>query len=239
MKVNEILGEGILGSIGRGLGNVATGAVRTLDRMAGGDGSTVGTASQQARYAADQTEKNRRLALAELPKRAAGLFAAELQKSGININDPRTFNTDEVKQKLQRYAATFFSDGESTENAQYIVQSIVYQPIPMQINKSSIEDYFRKVAIIKDNAEQYALQNQARQNQARQNQAHTQTAQATAVPRGLTNGVEVVSSSSPLVLRFRNRDYALTNNDQWVLFGSNRSPSAEMVEFLNQQLQRL
>jgi D-alanyl-D-alanine carboxypeptidase len=54
----------------------------------------------------------------------------------------------------------------------------------------------------------------------------------------LASGVTVVSSS-PVVLSYRNKDYALTNNDTWVFFGSNKSPSAEMVAFLNKQLQSL
>lgn len=54
----------------------------------------------------------------------------------------------------------------------------------------------------------------------------------------LATGVTVVSSS-PVILKYKNKDYALTSNDTWVFLGSNKSPSAEMVAFLNKQLQSL
>ena len=57
---------------------------------------------------------------------------------------------------------------------------------------------------------------------------------ASALPADVT-----VVSSSPVVLRYRNQDFALTDSDRWVRFGSNKLASPEMEAYLTRQLEKL
>ena len=57
---------------------------------------------------------------------------------------------------------------------------------------------------------------------------------ATALPADVT-----VVSSSPIVLRYRNQDFALTDSDRWARFGSNKLASPEMEAYLTRQLEKL
>ena len=58
---------------------------------------------------------------------------------------------------------------------------------------------------------------------------------AAALPADVT-----VVSSSPVVLRYRNQyEYALTDSDRWVKFGSDELASPEMEAYLNRQLEKL
>jgi len=57
---------------------------------------------------------------------------------------------------------------------------------------------------------------------------------ATALPTDVT-----VVSSSPIVLRYRNQDFALTDSDRWVRFGSDKLASPEMEAYLTRQLEKL
>jgi hypothetical protein len=57
---------------------------------------------------------------------------------------------------------------------------------------------------------------------------------AAALPADVT-----VVSSSPIVLRYRNQDFALTDSDRWVRFGSNKLASPEMEAYLTRQLEKL
>jgi len=57
---------------------------------------------------------------------------------------------------------------------------------------------------------------------------------------GLNPDVKVVSSASPLVLRYKTQDFALSDDNMtWVRFGSNREASPEMSRFLHKQLRLL
>lgn len=67
-------------------------------------------------------------------------------------------------------------------------------------------------------------------------------AQAQTAPHvtGLNPDVKVISSASPLVLRYKSQDFALSDdNVTWVRFGSNREASPEMSRFLHKQLRLL
>jgi hypothetical protein len=71
----------------------------------------------------------------------------------------------------------------------------------------------------------------------RKGKASPKTVPATSV--GLDPGFQVVSSANPLVLRYKNSDFALTNDDKWVYMGSKKEVSPEMTQYLNKQLQKL
>ena len=55
---------------------------------------------------------------------------------------------------------------------------------------------------------------------------------------GLTPGFTVVSSS-PIVLRYRKRDYALNDRDQWVQLPGSRPVNSTMADLLNKELGKL
>jgi hypothetical protein len=77
------------------------------------------------------------------------------------------------------------------------------------------------------------------QNQSSQEIQQAQQAQQAQQGPALTQGVSVVNSADPLILRYKNTDFALTSNDRWVYFGSNKEASPEMTQFLNKQLSKL
>jgi hypothetical protein len=54
----------------------------------------------------------------------------------------------------------------------------------------------------------------------------------------LSPGIGVVSSD-PVVLSYDKRKYALNRSNQWVVFGSTKTASPEMNEFLNKQLRAM
>jgi len=58
-------------------------------------------------------------------------------------------------------------------------------------------------------------------------------------PAGALPTDVTVVSSSPIVLRYRNQDFALTDSDRWVRFGSNKLASPEMEAYLTRQLEKL
>jgi len=54
----------------------------------------------------------------------------------------------------------------------------------------------------------------------------------------LSPGIGIISSD-PLVLSYDKRKYALNRSNQWVVFGSTKTASPEMTEFLNKQLRAM
>ena len=54
----------------------------------------------------------------------------------------------------------------------------------------------------------------------------------------LSPGIGVISSD-PVVLSYDRKKYALSRSNQWVVFGSTRTASPEMTEFLNKQLRAM
>lgn len=241
MKVNEIISEakvwqGIKNvgrGLGRALGGAATMAVRGLDQMAGGSGN-VGTTSQQIRRRLDLTKKNLAKINKELPKQALAYFQSKLLDQGINLDDPTTFNPQAVRNDMRNFAFEFFAGGEQQNVKTYITQTLPYEPLPNKIDSRSVLNYFKEITKIRSNAAIWVAQNQVSQSEPEK----TQT-QAPAPTPALTQGVSVVNSADPLILRYKNTDFALTNDDRWVYFGSNKEASPEMTQFLNKQLSKL
>lgn len=63
---------------------------------------------------------------------------------------------------------------------------------------------------------------------------------ASAPQSDLHPDVKVMNAASPVVLRYRNQDYALSADDRtWVKFGSNKPASPEMTKFLRNQAGKL
>jgi hypothetical protein len=234
MKVNEIITEaGIWQGIKNVAGNVATGAVRGLDLLAGGSGD-VGTTKQRVQRKLKQTTQNLAKINRELPEQALANFEVQMGQQGIDINDPRTFNPQTVRNSLRDFGLQFFAGGEEDAIKAYIAQTMQFEPLPGKIDNKTVLNYFRELTKIRSNAVLWVAQNQSSQ-EIQQTQQTQQTQQGPA----LTQGVSVVNSADPLILRYKNTDFALTSNDRWVYFGSNKEASPEMTQFLNKQLSRL
>jgi hypothetical protein len=241
MKVNEVITEaGVwqgIKNVGRGLGQIAGGAatkaVQGLDLLAGGSGD-VGTVKQRVQRKLKQTTQNLANINRELPQQALANFESQMGEQGIDINDPRTFNPQTVRNSLRDFGLQFFAGGEEDAIKAYIAQTIQFEPLPGKIDNKTVLNYFRELTKIRSNAVLWVAQNQSSQ-EIQQAQQAQQAQQGPA----LTQGVSVVNSADPLILRYKNTDFALTSNDRWVYFGSNKEASPEMTQFLNKQLSKL
>ena len=239
MKINDIIVEaGILGSIGRGLAGAATGAVRMLDKAGGGDGTNVGTAAQRAAYTnkMKQTQNAKARAKANLPAAAFAEFNNALKQNNINLQNPQSFDPASVTDYLKSFTENYFAVGDEyhNKNQQETIEAGVRQelnqmPLPTTINNISVQDYLEKA-----NTERTSIINQVDKMMATR-QAAQQPQLTGALPADVT-----VVSSSPVVLRYRNQyEYALTDSDRWVKFGSDELASPEMEAYLNRQLEKL
>ena len=225
MKIKEVVTEaGILGSI-------ATGAVRMLDKIGGGTGN-VGT---QAQIAAREKKEYAR-ARATVGKTAFREFADSLEQNKINLQDPRSYDPVEITDYLQNFARNYFAVGDRYHNQDQqeaikvgVLQALNQKPLPTTINNISVQDYLEKA-----NTERTSIINQVDKMMATR-QAAQQPQLTGALPADVT-----VVSSSPVVLRYRNQyEYALTDSDRWVKFGSDELASPEMEAYLNRQLEKL
>lgn len=237
MKVNEVVTEasvwqGIKNAgrgLGRAVGNAATGVVYGLDRLAGGSGD-VGTRAQRVRRETELRKKQLADIDKELPQQALAYFQSELEDQGMNLNDPTSFNPQTVRNALREFALKFFAGGEEQNIKAYVVQTLPFEPLPNKLNKQTVLNYFKEITKIRSNAAIWVAQNQGTQSapEKKQNQAPA-----------IAQSVSVVNSANPLILRYKNSDFALTDDDRWVYFGSKKEASPEMTQFLNKQLSKL
>lgn len=251
MKINDIIDEaGILGGIGRGLAGAATGAVRMLDKAGGGDGTNVGTAAQQAVYAnkMQQTQYAKARAEANLPAAAFAEFNNALKQNNINLQDPRSYDPASITDYLKSFTENYFAAGDRYHNANQqkaikvgVLQELNQIPLPRTINNISVQDYLEKANTVRTsiiNQVDKMMATQQAAKPAAQEPAAAAPAAAQQPTSPLPTDVTVVSSS-PIVLRYRNQDFALTDSDRWVKFGSNKLTSPEMEAYLTRQLEKL
>ena len=249
MKINDIIAEaGILGSIGRGLAGAATGAVRMLDKAGGGDGTNVGTAAQRAAYAnkMQQTQYAKARAEANLPAAAFAEFNNALKQNNINLQDPRTYDPSNITDYLKSFAENYFAAADRYHNSNQektikvgVLQALNQIPLPRTINNISVQDYLEKANTVRN-----SIINQVDKMMATQQAAQPVTQEpaapaASQQPAGALPADVTVVSSSPIVSRYRNQDFALTDSDRWVRFGSNKLASPEMEAYLTRQLEKL
>jgi len=250
MKINDVIAEaGILGSIGRGLAGAATGAVRMLDRAAGGTGMDVGTEAQKVAYANKIQQAQYAKARADVADTAFAEFSNALKQNKINLQDPRSYDPATVIDYLNSFAEDYFSVGDQYHNTAQsnaikfgVLRALNQIPLPTTINNISVQDYLEKANMARtsiiNQVDRMMATKQAAQAASQQAVQQTTQQQATQAAASLPTDVTVVSSS-PLVLRYRNQDFALTNSDRWVRFGSNKLASPEMEAFLTRQLEKL
>jgi hypothetical protein len=249
MKINDIIAEaGILGSIGRGLAGAATGAIRMLDKAGGGDGTNVGTAAQQAAYANKIQQTQYAKARAGVPAAAFEEFNNALKQNKINLQDPQSYDPASITDYLKSFTENYFAAGDRYHNANQektikvgVLQALNQIPLPRTINNISVQDYLEKANTVRN-----SIINQVDKMMATQQAAQPATQDSTVgqsgsaqQPAGALPADVTVVSSSPVVLRYRNQDFALTDSDRWVRFGSNKLASPEMEAYLTRQLQKL
>lgn len=248
MKINDVISEaGILGSIGRGLAGAATGAVRMLDKAAGGTGA-VGTAPQQAAYSNKMQQSQYAKARATVPAAAFDEFNNALKQNNINLQDTQSYDPASVVDYLKSFTENYFAAGDRYHNANQekaikvgVLQALNQIPLPTTINNISVQDYLEKANTARTSIINQVDKMMATRQAAAPSPAPSPAAGRAAAPAAtppLPTDVTVVSSS-PIVLRYRNQDFALTDNDRWVRFGSNKLASPEMEAYLNRQLEKL
>jgi hypothetical protein len=253
MKVNEIIVEDVMDGIktaGKGLGTMAKGlgqaagsaamsTLRGLDKLSGGTGN-IGTQRQQDAYAAQNKEKNTLAVRNKLPADAMVKFEREMSKKGFDINNPSTYNTNQLGNEMQIFASQYFAGGESQILKKYINQSIPYQPLPAILNPKSIQTYFSEINKIRSNGYAWAQQNAQSQPATTATNASTQETlpkQSTA-SQGLDTGFTIVNSN-PIVLRYGKQTFELSDDGQWTYLNSNKRLSPGMSAILNKQLEKL
>jgi len=136
MKINDIVNEGILGSIGHGL-------LRGLDYVGGGTGD-VGTANQRAAAQQKQADKkfNQQLAsYGKLGHTATVEFINRLRQHGTDISRAGTFNPAEIQQELKFFADHYFGSDADSVISQYVKHSLEAEPLPNQINPTTVQQY--------------------------------------------------------------------------------------------------
>lgn len=209
MKIKDIISEqGVwsgVKNVGKGLGQIAggvgMGALRALDKIGGGTGE-VGTASQIASYKAAQKAKQSAQVSKRLPAEALAAFQAELEKMGINLNDARTFNPEQVEKMLEQFALQFFTSDQTESIANYIYHQSTSVPMPTVINSKSAMEYFNRMAQIKKDA-QGILQ-----------QTGKSTTPLHTVAAGPARGISLIHDY-PAIIKYNNTNYSLSDDGFW------------------------
>jgi len=238
MKVNEIITEaGVwqgIKNVGRGLGQIAggaaTGTIGLLDRMAGGSGD-VGTVKQRVQRKLKQTTQDLANINRELPKQALANFEFQMGEQGIDINDPRTFNPQTVRNSLRDFGLQFFAGGEEDAIKAYIAQTIQFEPLPGKIDNKTVLNYFRELTKIRSNAVLWVAQNQSSQEIQQAQQAQ----QGPALTPGLADGVSVLGTGEPMVLKVGKQIYYVADDGLWHERGNRNPVDPTWNAFLTQQ----
>lgn len=245
MKIKEVVSEaGVLSKIGRGLAGAATSAIRMLDKAAGGTGD-VGTQAQRDAYKKKEDRKEYARARATVGKAAFTEFVDSLEQNNVNLQDPNSYDPAAIGNYLKNFAQNYFAVGDSYHTGAQqraisagVSQALEQIPVPAKLNNISAQDYLEKA-----NTARTSIINQvdrmldtraARAAQPTADETQPAAPAASPLPTDLT-----VVSSSPVILRYRNQDFALTDDDRWVKFGSNKLASPEMEAYLNRQLEKL
>jgi len=234
MKVNEIITEaGVWQGIKNLAGNVATGAVRGLDLLAGGSGD-VGTVKQRAQRKLKQTTQDLAKINRELPKQALANFEFQMGEQGIDINDPRTFNPQTVRNSLRDFGLQFFAGGEEDAVKAYFAQSIQFEPLPGKIDNKTVLNYFRELTKLRSNAILWVAQNQEKLAAAEKKQTQGPATREPTTP-GLADGVSVFGTGEPMVLKVGKQIYYVADDGLWHERGNRNPVDSTWNAFLTQQ----
>ena len=163
-------------------------------------------------------------------------FTKLLRNNNINVGQLTPEIADKLPDYLTQWTVNYMSGGDSRQEQPTIIAKIQAIPVPSTINLITIKQYLLDAAKARQQAKEEvknSLPTSPSSQPAQSTPAATQQTAAT-LPADVT-----VVSSSPVVLRYRNQDFALTDSDRWVRFGSNKLASPEMEAYLTRQLEKL
>lgn len=233
MKINEIVQEGILDTLGRGI--------------AQGLGVQVDPANRDKALAKKADIQSR----STLPAKALTQFKQVIANSGINLANPRTYDYDQLAEYLKDYSKYYFVGNLQDPMASYLVNQIDSLTVPKNLTDASIAQFF---AIVNDARSQAVDQGtalttvpvkpiQTKQTQQEpQQEPQTQTQQGPQQTANTTTGLPAnvsVLASSPMVLQVGKRRFELDDTDQWHPLGSKKTVSPGEAAILNRYLSML
>lgn len=180
-----------------------------------------------------------------------GYQTSQNQRAGNNTvrQQVRAANLKQELADWKRDMATFATKVDMTNPANF--QQVLKQWANMRYPEATVggRDAADITAVKPNNSSSIANYISAMYNAAMDAPSATPTA-ATTTPKAttaaktsnlpvLSSGVQVVSPARPIILRWKKNDYAMTDNNTWVFFGSNKPASPEMSMFLNKNLEEL
>jgi hypothetical protein len=209
MKIKDIISEqGVwqgVKTVGKGLGQIAggaaMGALRGLDKLGGGKGQ-VGTATQQAAYAAANKAKQMTQVGKQLPAKALAQFQNELTTMGIDLADARTFHSDQIEKMLEQFALQFFGSGEPEGVMNYIMHHANSVPMPTVLNPKSAQEYLNRMNQLKQDAIGIVKQT---------GKGGTPLHPASTTP---IKGISLINDF-PAIIKYNNENYSLNDQGQW------------------------
>lgn len=211
MKINEVVTEGILGSIGRGIAAMA--GVKT--------NPTELTAGQEAA----QTIK---------PVARSGYdnFIKELKGQGLDIKNVGATMTATVTDFLKNYAIDFMSGGHRGNEQLQVASAVAKIPLPTVINPTTVQEYF--LASAQARAEQLQPKTSLRSTPS---PAAVPEPNATPTPTksALPPNVQVLTTN-PLTIKVNKQVYELDDMDQWHPLGSSKTVTPGQAAILNKYL---
>ncbi len=243
MKVNEVISEGILDSIGRGLSTVGRGLARGMGVQPDND--------QRLKDLAVTADKKTRK---ELPKLAKKEFDRVIANSGINLANARTFDKDQLGQYLKDFAVYYFASGFQDPIRSHLTDEIQNLSLPLNLTNASIEQFFNLVNEVRSNAVDNAgaltriVQSPITANTTANITANTTTTSTStkSTPSTTPGGVTVVAAGSGAIhVRYRNQDYVLVElkdsagnvvGEQWQNMMSGKKIPQTLADFLTREL---
>lgn len=209
MKIKDIIVEqGVwqgVKTVGKGLGQIAggvgMGALRGLDKLGGGKGQ-VGTAQQQAAYAAAKQAKQMAQVGKQLPAKALAQFQAELSTMGIDLADARTVHPEQVERMLEQFALQFFGSGQPEGVMNYIMHHANSVPMPTVVNPKSAQEYLNRMNQLKQDALGIVKQT---------GKGGTPLHAASSTP---VKGIALINDF-PAIIKYNNVNYSLNDKGEW------------------------
>jgi hypothetical protein len=229
MKIKDIVQEGILDTLGRG---IARG---------------FGVEPNDENFMKQQQVQNELKMRPQLPGMAAKQFQQLLSNSGANLADPSSYDANTVKKSLQTYAQQYFASTENREVNDIIKELIISQALPTNLTDKDILQYLSAANKARsdtvDKARAGTLQTISTQAQPdyekKPNKPTPGPSPEPSKPNvGLPANVSVLASS-PMVLQVGKRRFELDDTDQWHPLGSTKTVSPGEAAILNRYLSLL
>lgn len=166
MKIKDIVQEGFLDTLGRGIARGLGAETNPRER------------NKELQQQADLQMRSK------LPGLANDQFKKLLANSGINLANVGTYNYDTLASQIKDYAKYYFVSNIPDPMASYIIRQIDSLSMPSALTDASIAQYFNSVNDIRSNAldrgnQLTTLKQPPQQTQQTQNTQQTQPIQQT------------------------------------------------------------